>query len=167
MYVIIGVIAGFMVGTVLGLLLRIRPVQGQFLKSPLTLGIIGALLGASAAGAWVKLAVGETVEHVETPEQFEKAVFDSDKPVLVDFHADWCPPCRQLAPILDEIAADYRGRAKVVKVNVDRGREVARRFGVRGIPMVLIFDDGKQMYKWVGLYPPQAYRGALDVAIAN
>jgi thioredoxin 1 len=74
---------------------------------------------------------------------FEREVLQSDVPVLVDFWAEWCGPCKMIAPALDELARDYAGRAKVVKVNVDHNRQSAMKYHVRSIPMLLVFKNGQ------------------------
>ena len=74
---------------------------------------------------------------------FEMEVLQSKQPVLVDFWASWCGPCLAVAPVVDQIAADYQGRLKVMKMNVDENNETAARYNIRGIPALLIFKDGK------------------------
>ena len=84
---------------------------------------------------------------------FEAEVLNSDTPVLVDFWAEWCAPCRQIAPIIKDLAADYDGRIKVVKVNVDDSHQTAGAYGIRSIRAVLAFKDGQVVEQMVGARP--------------
>ena len=76
-------------------------------------------------------------------ENFEKEVLNSDKPVLVDFYADWCGPCKMMAPIIEEIAEELQGKAKVGKINVDENQELAMKYEVMSIPTLIIYKNGK------------------------
>ena len=86
-----------------------------------------------------------------TVDNFEQEVIQSEQPVLVDFWASWCGPCRMLAPAVAQIAAEYEGKIKVGKVNVDEEPELAQRFGIMSIPTVLAFKDGKKVNQSIGL----------------
>ncbi len=84
---------------------------------------------------------GDNIFHV-TDASFDADVLNSQIPVLVDYWAEWCGPCRMIAPILDEISQDYAGRIKVAKVNIDENRDTATKFNIRGIPTLMLFKDG-------------------------
>ena len=94
-------------------------------------------------------------------ESFDKALAEG-KLMMVDFWAAWCGPCRMLAPMVDDLAAKYEGKALVGKVNVDEERELAIRYGVMSIPTVIFFKDGKEIGRKVGVQPPQAFTQVLD-----
>ena len=107
----------------------------------------------------------EKVLHV-TDATFEQEVMKSATPVLIDFWAPWCAPCRAIAPMVDELAAEYEGRLKVVKINVDDNPQVPARFGVRGIPNLVIIKGGEVKQQIVGAAPKKNLIAALDSAIA-
>lgn len=86
---------------------------------------------------------------------FEVEALRSEQPVLVDFFATWCPPCRKLAPIVEEIAEDYAGRVKVAKLNIDEARSVAIKYGVSSIPTLILFKNGEPAHRIVGYVPKQ------------
>ena len=97
-----------------------------------------------------------------TTDTFVSEVLQNQTPVLVDFYADWCPPCRMLAPLLDRLAGEYAGQIKFVKVNSDENPELADRFGITGLPTVLLFQDGQQVGQFVGLPQEDELRQQLD-----
>ena len=100
-----------------------------------------------------------------TDATFDNIVLQSDKPVLVDFWAAWCGPCRMVGPIIDELSNDYDGKAIVGKVDVDSNQEFAAKYGVRNIPTVLLFKNGELVDRKVGVSPKQVYAEAIDSAL--
>ncbi len=107
----------------------------------------------------------DNVLHV-TDASFEQEVMKSATPVLVDFWAPWCGPCKAIAPILDQLAGEYAGRLKVVKINVDDNPQVPSRFGVRGIPNLLIVKGGEVKDQIIGAVAKEKLVKAVDTAIA-
>lgn len=99
---------------------------------------------------------------VFTEDNFKKEVLDSDKPVLVDFWAVWCGPCKMLAPTVDQINAEFEGKAKVGKVNVDENQQLAAKYGIMSIPTVIIFKGGKVVEQFIGVNPKGVYVDALN-----
>jgi thioredoxin 1 len=109
------------------------------------------------------MASEHTVEFTDS--NFEQEVLKSGQPVLVDFWAEWCMPCRMLAPTIEKIAKDYAGKVKVGKLDTDSNRDVSIKYGISAIPTVILFKDGQVAQKFVGLRKEQEFREALDAAM--
>jgi thioredoxin 1 len=108
--------------------------------------------------------VSDKIVHVSDA-SFKADVLESGTPVLVDFWASWCGPCKMIAPILDEIADDYAGRLKVCKIDVDANREVAAQYGVRGIPTLMLFRNGELSGTQVGALSKAQLAAFVDAAV--
>ncbi|MCF7803460.1 MAG: thioredoxin [Candidatus Marinimicrobia bacterium] len=100
-----------------------------------------------------------------TDDNFQNEVMESDVPVLVDFWADWCAPCKAIAPAVEEIANEYQGKAKVGKLDVDNNQQTAMNYGIRSIPTLLIFKDGEVAEQIVGAVPKKQLSSKLDSVI--
>ena len=119
------------------------------------------------AGEMVRDVVqsGEKVQDIVqevSDGNFEQSVLKSEQPVMVDFWATWCGPCKALSPVVDEVAKAYNGKVKVYKMNVDNNNATPMRYGVRGIPTLLIFKGGKVAEQIVGYVPKDTIQKALD-----
>jgi len=101
------------------------------------------------------------IEHI-TDDSFEPEVLKSEVPVLVDYWAEWCGPCKSIAPILEEVAREYDGRLKVTKINVDENHQVPARFGIRGIPTLMLFKNGNVEATRVGALSKSQLTAFLD-----
>jgi len=109
--------------------------------------------------------MGKALEF--TDDSFENDVLKADKPVLVDFWAEWCGPCRMVGPIVEEMAGEYEGKAKIGKVNVDENAEIATKYGIRSIPSLLIFKNGEVVDQIVGAVPKKQLKKQLDAQVTN
>lgn len=137
--------------------------------------IAGLLLGAALLGfmAWDSssarrdhaAATGEVIEV--TGANWQSEVLDSKVPVLVDFGATWCGPCRELAPTIDRLAEHYKGQVKVCKVDIDKAPDIAQRLGITGVPHVFIFYAGQKQESLPSVRPQEAYTRKLDALLAH
>ncbi len=102
---------------------------------------------------------------VLTDATFDQEVLQSDRPVLVDFWAEWCGPCKVIAPAIAELAAEFEGKVKIAKLDVDSNNDSAAKFGIRGIPALLIFKGGKKVDEIIGAAPKQVIKQRLEALL--
>ena len=108
--------------------------------------------------------MSEKVVEVNAP-NFKTEVLDSDVPVLVDFWAEWCMPCRMISPVIDELSGDYKGKIKFVKVNVDDNTQLATELQILSIPLLILFKDGRELTRMVGANPKDHIKREIDTAL--
>lgn len=109
------------------------------------------------------MSAQEAVQYTDA--NFEDEVIKSQVPVLVDFWAEWCQPCRMIAPIVEELAGEYAGRIKVGRLDVDSNRDIALKFGISGIPTLILFKDGTAVKKMVGLRSKRDLKAEIDALL--
>lgn len=103
--------------------------------------------------------------QVFTTENFDSEVLKSDIPVLVDFYADWCGPCKMMAPVVEKISGEYEGKIKAGKLNVDENPEIAGQYGVMTIPTIMVIKDGQVVDKTIGVQPKKALTNIIDKVV--
>ncbi len=179
--IVVGLLIGGGLGALMGYFGKCTTGACPLTANPWRGGFLGALIGgmlAFSTGSSRPAASAEPIQanvastptenrqagpkHIANAEEFETAVLKADKPVLVDFYADWCGPCRMLAPTIEKLATQYDGRAVVAKVSVDHLSKVAGQYEIRGIPAVVIFHKGREVQRLVGVRSAGEYTEVLD-----
>lgn len=105
-----------------------------------------------------------TLIHLQGKD-FDKEILGSEVPAVVDFYADWCPPCRIVSPIIEGLSQEYAGRVKFVKINTDENPELAERYGIMSIPTIIIFKKGEVASRTVGAGPAKMYKDKIEAAL--
>jgi thioredoxin 1 len=167
---IIGIAIGMGVGALMGHFGQCStggcPLTANPYRGAIYGGVMGALFALSFGGASSSRNVPEVeskaLVHIEDAAGFEQHVLKSEGPCLADFYSDRCGPCRRLAPVMASIANKYEGRATVCKVSLDAAPDLASPYGIRGIPAVLFFENGKEVNRIVGLRSQGTYEKELD-----
>jgi thioredoxin 1 len=136
--------------------------EEQVLDVASAMGVAADAVAPAAHEGPAELAA--TPVHV-TDDTFKESVLDSSVPVLVDFWAPWCGPCRMIAPIVEELAEAYAGRAVMAKINTDENVQVAQQLGIMGIPTLILFQNGKEVDRVVGFSPRRTLEDKLDAVL--
>lgn len=168
--VLIGGAIGLLAGAAVGSFLKARGGTCPLTCNPIGGAMFGALMGAALAGSFGQSGgAGKALDAVPgiTSQAELDAMIAGPRPVLVDFYTDNCPYCVQLAPTISALAQQYKGRADVVKVNASALAELSKRYGIQGVPTVLLFAGGREpAQRWVGVQEIGKYQAALDAAIS-
>ena len=157
--VTLALFVGGVVGYIISRLLA-RESSTSLASNRALMSVFGAILGVVAVT--VVFRASPAVAALATVGDFNKKVVRAEKPVVVDFYADWCPPCRQMKPILENLAGEYAGKIVFYKVDVVEAPRLAAAHGVRGIPMFLFYRDGRKVGQLVGGMPESMLRQALE-----
>jgi len=172
--ILIGAGVGLIAGGVIGYFGRCSsgtcPLTGSRYGGALFGAVLGALIASSLGGGCSRegtIAHSKEVTAVQTMEQFEQHVINADTPVLVDFYATWCPPCKALAPVIDSLATDYKGKVAFVKVDIDKARDLTAQYKIQGVPTLVLFAEGKEVQRLVGGRPEMELRAELDALISR
>lgn len=127
-----------------------------------TVGLLASLLSGGMSGCAKQDDANSAVISIAKQEEFDNLVLKASTPVIVDFYADWCPPCRRLAPVLKDVANQYTGKVAVVKVNVDKMPELAQKYSINAIPTLIGFKNGSIQFKQTGAPPSEELKKYFD-----
>ncbi|MBN2640146.1 MAG: thioredoxin [Victivallales bacterium] len=149
---------GTLIGAVMGTLgtcessgcpLTANPWRGSLFGAAIGLALGFGAIGGSEATA-KETGKASALISISSEKQFKSEVLKSDIPVLVDFYADWCPPCKRMLPVMEKLAETWKGKVKIVKINVDNNQQLTQRYKISGIPDVRFFNKGKEVNKFTG-----------------
>jgi thioredoxin 1 len=190
---LLAIVLGALVGVLYSRITRCSTGACPLTSNPWTAGIYGAAVGLVLTMSWTgaRAQPGESdsidkgnpaapavsaspqqgemtmVRHVDSVEDFDREVLQAGKPVLVDFYATWCGPCRMVTPILDQLSTELGDRVEIVKVDVDKVGDLAARYRIMGVPTVMLFDQGKPAKTFVGVRSKTEYANAIQQAVAK
>ena len=150
-------------GAILGVLVAAVPARLLRSASETNRGGQDELANGVSASKITEPLNQDVLVHVNSVAEFERCVLGASQPCLADFYSDRCPPCRMLAPIIEDLAGRYEGRAVVCKVSLDSAPQLARRYSIRGIPSVLFFEGGQEIHRLVGLRRQDDYKVILEM----
>lgn len=164
---IVGIILiGAIIGGTIGYFGKCSSGQCPLTSTPWGGAIWGALLASIIALPIMNkppnVASAPGIIHISDATKFATLLKESSEPLLVDFYADWCSPCNQLAPLINKLSEEFSGRAKIIKINVDHAGELAKKYNVTSIPCVIIFNQGVKTDRFVGIRLYQDYSQALN-----
>lgn len=169
-----GLLVGGALGALLGYFGKCSTGTCPLTANPYRGALIGALIGGVLAFSSASPRTyantdteGQAAMHIDTVADFHRQVLNATVPVMVDFYSNSCPPCRALAPTIEELAEVYQGRALVYKVNVEKAQDLASQYAIQAIPAVVFFNGGKETQRLVGLRPKGSYTSVLESMIAS
>lgn len=151
--------AGALIGAIMGTLgtcesggcpLTANPWRGSLFGAAIGLALGFGAIGGSEATANETSKAASAIISISSEKQFKSEVLKSDIPVVVDFYADWCPPCKRMLPVMEKLAETWKGKVKIVKVNVDNNQKLTQQYKISGIPDVRFFNKGKEVNKFTG-----------------
>lgn len=164
--VVLGILGGGVVGYLFSRLFYANNSYTLGANRPLMF-VFGAVLGVVVMTLAFRGGQAAKAEELTTVEEFDTKVVQSDKPVLVDFYATWCGPCKRLAPILDELEVEYAGKVKFYRVDVDKARPLANRHGIRGVPTLVLYLNGQEADRIVGGRSKEVLIQYLDAVLGG
>lgn len=172
--ILIGAAAGILIGAIVGYIGKCRtgtcPLTSNPLYGALFLGLLGAFIGWASAKSQTppEPQSYRDIRSIAAVQDFDQSISQPARPVVVDFYATWCAPCRRLSPTIGKLSQTYAGKVDFIKVDIDQAQDLSRRFDVVSIPRIQVFDKGMPLGKpIVGLQDESAYVAAIEEAIAK
>jgi thioredoxin len=163
------IVVGAIIGGIIGYYGKCNTGQCPLTSTPWGGAIWGALLASIIALTLFnkppKVPDSPSIVKITSATEFATLLSESQQPILVDFYADWCGPCRNLSPLINKLSEEFSGQAKIIKINIDNASELARKYQVSSIPCVIVFNKGKETDRFVGVRLYQDYSNALKKLI--